>query len=371
MTPRERLLALLSGRPTDRLLVDVGTTTLTALRPSRAPRRGDGVAYADAVMHLQALTEAELVEIGSQTLRCGPVFAAPDFDDDSFVDRDGVGWIWADGEPAPLTHPLALSDFAGVSRHRRPSLPSISYPDALGDPQRERVVIADVPSAGLLDTAFRLRGYYELLEDTADRWPVANALFDSATDAIVRDYETMLSLLPGSPDLVAYGDDLAYQNDLYLSEERFAFFLRPRMARIFSVIRAKTSAEIVFHSCGAALPVFREAIAMGARIINFEPAAVGMDVAAVRDKVGPDIVFHGVIDFQAIARALETCEEAALRGVLRTIVAGWPMIAAPLDNLPSTMTLKDLRRVTAFLEALEVPRLLSGDLSVGAFGQAA
>ncbi|MFG1426792.1 uroporphyrinogen decarboxylase family protein [Roseixanthobacter glucoisosaccharinicivorans] len=370
MTPRQRLAALLAGRPTDRLLVDVGTSTLTASRPRARPCPGDGRAYGDPVMHLPILTDAELAALGSQTRRCGPAFpGAVMAGEDSFTDRDGVTWIWADGEPAPLRHPLAEADIGAISRAARVPLPPIVGADALADAARTAVVVADVPSPGLIDTAFRLRGYYELLDDTAQRLPVANALLDRAADLIAQDYRTILGALPGAPDLVVYGDDLAYRTGLYLSEERFAFLLRPRMARLFSVIRSQTRAPVLFHSCGAIAPILDHILMLGVRVLNFDPTAAGMDIAAVRAAAGPDVVFHGLLDFPGIARALCDGDRTGLVRVLDDIRAGWPMIAAPRDNLPADCAPGDIRAVTAFLDALDLPRLLAGDV-VGALDAA-
>jgi hypothetical protein len=362
MTPRERLAALLAGQPTDRLIVDVCTTTLTARRPTLRPRSNDGLRYADAIMHLPILSDEELAALGAQTRRCGPSFPGADIDpDDGFEDYEGVRWIWADGEPAPVSHPLADANFQQITARQRPSLLEFVAPTGFGKTDRPYVLLADVPRAGLLDSAFRLRGYFELLEDTVDRWPIANALFDRVMDGIVHGYEEMLAALPDEADIVVYGDDLAYQGDLYLSEERFAFFLRPRMARIFGVIRSLTRAEILFHSCGAALPVLKEVVEMGVRIVNFQPTAKGMEIASVRRALGPTVIFHGVLDFVALATALRNGDRAAIEIAIDDIVAGWPMIAAPVDNLPASLDPDAIHRVTAFLAALDIPRLLGGD----------
>jgi Uroporphyrinogen decarboxylase (URO-D) len=377
MTPRQRLSALLSGEPGDRLLVDIGTSTLTALRPPRQPSSGDGRRYSDPVMHLLALSDAELNRIGSQTRRCGPSFLGATFDDaESFLDRDGVQWIWADGEPAPLRYPLSDATIAEIVRSRRTPLPPIEA-SCLSDQNRGLVVIADAPTTGILDTAFRLRGYAELLEDTVDNWPIANALFDRATRTIIEDYRTLLRSLPADPDIVVYGDDLAYDKDLYFSEERFAFFIRPRLTRILSTIRSLADSEILFHSCGASLPVLEEIVALGVRIINFQPGAAGMQLARVRKILGPVVVFHGVLDFIDLFRALSEGNRAAVETSVDSVLAGWPMIASPADNVPATMSPADLRIVTFFLESLDLPALLRGDRScighafAAACGQAA
>jgi hypothetical protein len=122
-------------------------------------------------------------------------------------------------------------------------------------------------------------------------------------DAIINDYRAMLASLPAEPDIVVYGDDLAYDKDLYFSEESFAFFIRPRLMRVFAAIRSLVGSEILFHSCGA-LPVLEEVVALGVRIINLQPTAAGMELARVRKILGPDIVFHGVLVFVDLSRAL-------------------------------------------------------------------
>lgn len=371
MTPRERLAALLAGAPIDHLLVDIGTTTLTGLRPTGAPQLGAATGYADDVMHLPILSGDELASLGTQTRRCGASYSGARLDDDEvFTDRDGVRWIWANGEPAPLDHPLSSADFRTILAKPRRDPPNFVFPADAEDPNRMYVLLADAPCAGLLDASFRLRGYFDLLEDTVDRWPAANAIFDWAMDAIIRDYEAMFANIAPRPDLVIYGDDLAYQTDLYLSEERFAFFLRPRMTRIFSVIRSLSSAQIVFHSCGAALPVLREVTAMGIRIVNFQPTAAGMSIRAVRRALGPDIIFHGVLDFVALAAALDSGDRRGIERALDDIAAGWPMIAAPDDNIPAGTDTRAIKRVASFLESLDLSALLRGEGSE-AFARAA
>jgi hypothetical protein len=60
---------------------------------------------------------------------------------------------------------------------------------------------------------------------------------------------------------------------------------------------------------------------------------------------------------------LSDCDQQAIEPIIDAIVAGWPMIAAPADNLPARIGAEGVRAATSFLERLDISSLLGGDRS--------
>lgn len=355
MSRQEAWRRLIAGEPGDAILTDVGTTTVTGVR---APGAADLFATSGFVGHpvLQtvALGDEACAALGSDLVRTGLLFCQPEIEDDEFVDPLGVRWLWAEGSPAPLEHPLESADLASVARHRRPAWPDVVQVAGPigGDPGDRPIVIADAPSAGLLEMCFALRGNWQFLVDLTEDWRIANALLDWSLETIVAGYEQSLAELPTPPDVVLYGDDYGYQDGMFLSEVDFRTFIRPRLRTLFSRIRRLTPAPIIFHCCGAVSPILRDLADLGVEALNLQGDARGMGLKGVRADLPSSLILHGYTDLTGIGRAVERDDRRALAILVTDLVASLPAIASPVDNLATEQELRLAARGAAFVHAL-------------------
>ena len=70
--------------------------------------------------------------------------------------------------------------------------------------------------------------------------------------------------------------------------------VKPRQRRLFDAIKSRTSAKLMFHSCGAVFDVIPHLIDLGVDAVNpVQVSARGMDTARLKATYGKDIVFWG------------------------------------------------------------------------------
>jgi len=90
-------------------------------------------------------------------------------------------------------------------------------------------------------------------------------------------------------------DDLGTQHSLLLSPEMYRSFLKPRHARIVSLIKKIAPGVKVFlHSCGAVRPLIPDFIEAGFDILNpVQVAADGMESRQLKKDFGDCLTFWG------------------------------------------------------------------------------
>jgi hypothetical protein len=354
MSRRAAWTSLLTGTSPAMTLVDLGTSTVSSVRAPGAPAIAGEVGWVGhRSLQTIALSAADCRRLGSDFARVGLVEPPPELDDaDTFLDGLGIRYVWAEGEPGPMDHPLSDADLAGVAHHPRPRLPrTVQLADPLpgDDPP---VVVADAPVPGLLEMCFGLRGNWRFLADLTDNWRIANALLDWSLETVAGAYETMLRALPAPPDLVLYGDDYGYQESMFLSEQDFRTFVRPRLRTLFSRIRRLTPAALCFHCCGAVAPILGDLTDLGPELLNLQYDAKGMLVDEVRAAVGKRTVLHGFTDLVALGHALLAGAEWSVGVLTHELAVSAPVVAAPVDSIGTRGDLVAASRAAAFVHAL-------------------
>ena len=93
--------------------------------------------------------------------------------------------------------------------------------------------------------------------------------------------------------------------------------------------------KVMLHSCGAISEIMEDLAGCGVDVVNpVQPGAAGMEPAALKERFGARLCFHGAIDIQ---RTLPegTPEEvrAEVRARFRDLGAGGGYILAPSHNL--------------------------------------
>lgn len=331
------------------ILVDIGTSSLTGIRVIARPSlAAQWVGH--PVMETLPLNGMDCAALGSDCVRTGLLFDRPHVVDDTFVDPFGIEWLVVDGTPTPSRHPLEHATLAEIARYSRPVWPSrvqISEPDV-----DDLVLVADAPCPGLLDMCFGLRNSWVCLDDMTSNWRSISALLDWSLETIVSAYEHLLSHLPRQPDVLIYGDDLGFQQSMFVSEIDFRNFVRPRMRTLFSRLRKLTPAALCFHSCGAIRPIVRDICDLGIDVFNFDGAARGMVSGEIRRDIPREIIIHGSNDLIALGRSVQSQNMASVAILASEIADCAPVIAAPMDNISVAEDIEAARIGAEFLRHL-------------------
>nr|CBJ55926.1 putative methyltransferase [Hyphomicrobium sp. AT3] len=278
------------------------------------------------------------------------LFDPPHVTDDTFVDNFGIEWLVVDGTPTPSRHPLEKATLAEIAKYPRPSWPTrIQIPEADVD---DLIIVADAPCPGLLDMCFGLRNSWVCLDDMTSNWRSISALLDWSLETIVSAYKHLLSQLPRHPDILVYGDDLGFQQSMFVSEIEFRNFVRPRMRTIISRLRYLPKAAPCFHSCGAIRPIVGDLCDLGIDLFNFDGTARGMVCSEIRREIPRDVIIHGSSDLVALGRSVRSETMASVAILATEIADSMPTIAAPLDNISLADDVESARLGAEFLRQL-------------------
>jgi len=330
--------------------VDIGTTTITGLQIS-ACAQDVGVSEfmsSHPVLRTLPLAAPTSRALGSDFARVGLLFEPPALYDDEFTDPYGVRWLWADGQPAPLHHPLESATLAQIAGHARPTWPwRVQVANDAGP------VVLDSPCPGLLETCFALRNSWQFMQDLTDNWRFANALLDWALETVVSAYEQALAGLPRPPQLLLYGDDYGFTGGMFLSVTDFRQFVRPRLQTLFARLRRLSPAPILFHSCGAVRPIVSDLVALGVEALNLDPVAREMVLPDLRRELPADTILHAPVDLVALGRALRSSDMKSIAILATELAQCAPAVAAPIDSLSSREHILDCRIAAAFVHSLD------------------
>ena len=146
----------------------------------------------------------------------------------------------------------------------------------------------------LFNQLFRVRGMVNGMTDLLLEPDFAEAFFDRLTATIMRNQELFLNEVGDLIDIHFTADDLSGQSAPLVSPEIYRRLIKPRWARIISLIKSKTEAKIFYHTCGAVDEFIPDLIEMGVDILNpVQVVAPGMDSAELKRKYGDKLSFWG------------------------------------------------------------------------------
>jgi len=359
MTHRERVLTALNHKEPDRVPIDLGGTCVTSIATStyEALRRQLGLpaketVVSEIVQQVAWVDDDVLDVLGADVI---PVWPNPGSSELVIEDEgDGVT-SFRDGFGATLrklrdSHYYDWVDFP-LTEPSLELLERMPWPDT-EDPApyeglRERVLklrsetdyaLFGMAASGhdLLNQLFRVRGMVDGMTDLLLEQDFAEAFFDRLTATIMRNQELFLDQVGDLLDVHFTADDLSGQTAPLISPEIYRKLIKPRWAQIISLIKSKTDAKILYHSCGAVAEFIPDLIEIGVDVLNpVQVAAPGMDSAELKRKWGDKLSFWGggcdtqrVLPFGAPA---EVRDEVKRR--IRDFAPGGGFVFNPVHNI--------------------------------------
>lgn len=156
-------------------------------------------------------------------------------------------------------------------------------------------------SAGIFQDCWNLRGMEQFFLDMALDREFAEALLDRVTAVHVGMWQHFLDAVGDYVDIVETADDLGGQKGLLLSPKMYRDLIKPRHAALNAAIQERTSAKILYHSCGAIMALIEDLIEIGVGILNpIQPLPGLMDPEDLKVRFGDRLVFHGGLDVQSL-----------------------------------------------------------------------
>jgi uroporphyrinogen decarboxylase len=351
LTARERVLAALEHREPDRVPIDVGGTSFSTLigRAYERLKAELGVTSDTCFMKRKSrsvyLDEriARRLQADTRPLLVGSPDGWQDvyFSDGSFRDEFGVVWRRAGGgHYAPVGSPLREATLGDLA--------AFPWPDPV-DPGRTRglrqmarrlheetdyAVVLSLP-VGFVHLSQYLRGYEEWLMDIILNPAFLDALMDRALEWWLALTEAVMDEVGAFVDVVAFGDDVAFQDRPIVDLARYRKLFKPRHKRMIDTIKAKSDAKVLYHCCGAVRPLIGEFIDIGVDALNpVQVSSAGMDTAALKAAFGGRICFWGAIDTQRVLPWGSPEEvRAEVRRRIADLAPGGGFVLAPVHNI--------------------------------------
>ena len=284
-------------------------------------------------------------------------------DDGTILDEFGVVWK----QPTGCSH----YEFLRGPLEGHPTLSdlrALSLPDDPCEAQRfagykemarhlceetDYAVITAIPG-GFITWAQFLRGFEGWFLDVAADQAFAESLMDCVLELVLGVAGKLLDEVGPYIQIIAFGDDLAFQNGLMMSMPAFRKLIKPRLRRVFDFVRSRCNAKLWFHSDGAIAPLIPDLIDLGVEILNpIQVTAAGMDdTAHLKKEFGKDIVFWGGIDTQQLLPFGTPAQvRADVRRRIQDMAAGGGYVVNSVHNIQSDVPPANI--IAMFDEAYE------------------
>ena len=153
-----------------------------------------------------------------------------------------------------------------------------------------RAVFVGSICGGLSEGLFKMRGFEDGHMDLAAEPERARQVMERILEIKLAYWDRALRELGDLVDVVGEADDLGGQDRPLFSPATYRSLVKPLQRELFSFIRARTSAKVFLHSCGAIRELVPDLIEIGVDILNpVQVSATGMDGAELKREFGRDL----------------------------------------------------------------------------------
>lgn len=304
MNSRDRVQAVLTGKPVDRLPVDFHFADETALKTFAkyySMEAEEFLTYLENdVRHLYVMDEVELFLQSKRYMQYAfnNEFAFPNPQNaDLCFDQWGVGWNMVSDGQLPVSHPL--NDWKDIDKIQAPDpkRPENFYIiDKKIAGYRNRNLAVDIAQYfGPFERGYLIRGFENFMIDMYEEPDEVEVLLDRITEYRMEMAEEICKRD------VTYGhsgDDFGTQGGPIMSINLWRQFFKPRLKRIWGVYKAH-GIPVVHHSCGDCEQFLDEMIEIGMDAIH-PVQATAMDIHKLSARYGSRLVFYGGFDTQDV-----------------------------------------------------------------------
>jgi uroporphyrinogen decarboxylase len=296
MTPmghRERVLKALNHEETDRVPLDLGSSSTTGIN-----------------LHILSLFDIDTRILSPPPMedKLSPETTAND-GLASYTDEWGV----VRTKPAGGHYYVSKAPFEGshvsVMELKKHKWPDPTDPNKIKglkeEAQRLRehtdyALVLNLPGR-LISLGQSLRGFGPWLEDLVINQKFACNLLDMGLEIQMELCKRMLEAVGNCVDVVHFGDDYGMQTGPILSPDLYRNIFKPRQKKLYSFIKSKTDAKILFHSCGSVYKLIGDFIDAGIDALNpIQVSAEDMDSKKLKREFGNKIAFWGGVDSQRV-----------------------------------------------------------------------
>lgn len=323
LTPRERVRLALRRKEPDRVPLDLGTTGNTGITAGAYRRLLSylgieaEVTVWDRMQQLALPDERVLLRLGIDTRGLWPSGPEnrPDrnLQDESYVDAYEDEWGVIRSRPAGgYYYDLVKSPLAGditkgdVQSYRWPDPSDAGRTRGLREKARrihEETDYALVVHAanGFVTRSQYLRGFEDWFMDLIAEPDRLEPILDGCFEFQLAATAAVLGEVGQYADVIMLGDDLGVQGGPMVSPRIYRKLIKPRQARLFDMLHSRTSAKLLYHTCGSVAEILDDLIEIGVDVLNpVQVTAKDMDSASLKQRFGDRVSFWGGIDTQHV-----------------------------------------------------------------------
>lgn len=362
LSHRERVLKALSHQEPDRIPIDLGSTICTSahIATYQKLKAHFGVEAEDTIINKMMQTAAihepilQALDIDLRAVLPGAPDSKPimPVGEDGYQDEYGVvrrkpaSSYYYDLVKCPLAGPITLQD---IAKFPWPDPADPGYTRGLRERllyYREKTDYATVlrlPVPFVHTTQF-VRGFEDWFTDLAVDKKLAAALFDAAVEHNTAVATEILKAGGDLVDVVAFSEDLGFQNGPVVSPELYRELFKPRHKKYFNAVKKHTSAFIHLHSCGAIYKLIPDLIELGVDALNpVQVAARDMDSGKLGAEFGDKLSFWGGIDSQSVLpKGTISDVKADVRRRIRDLAPGGGYILCAVHNIQPDVPVENI-----------------------------
>jgi uroporphyrinogen decarboxylase len=289
MNSRERVLNILDRQPVDRLPVDLWyTPEISHMLRTHFNVRKDTDFYEmldlDKIMWVNAEYPVE-----SNRTMFGSLLKSMDAGDAHYMEIEEPGLKGRDTLQSLKDYPYWPDpdrfDYEIMSHNARKA--SENYA-TLG------------PWVSFYEIYCQLRGLEQSMMDLAMEPDYVHAVLDKIEYCQTEMMKRLFDKAADFVDMVFISDDMGSQNNLMISLSMWDDFFKDRMERWCDMIHSY-GIKVFFHSDGAMEELISRLIEVGVDVLNpIQHVCPGMDMAALKENYGDQLIFHGGVENQSI-----------------------------------------------------------------------
>jgi uroporphyrinogen decarboxylase len=317
MNSRERVLRALSHQEADRVPIDLGSTWITTTtipfyerlkrhfgidRPTELMERNMQVCHIDEEILRRLSVDTRFVSYNApesasnQNVELG---------EGHYRDPWGIEWrkpptsFYYDLHKAPLAGEITKQD---VMHHRWPEPDDPGFTRGLRarvEAMRAATDCALVLNLSLwvLQCSQNVRGYEDWYVDLATQPDLLEVLADCLTESMLGPLQAVTAEVGDLVDVISVSDDIGHQDRLCMSPATYRRVFKPRHARMMQAIRSRSSAPVMWHTCGSVVDVIDDLAEIGVDCLNpVQTTAARMDPESLKTTFGERMGFWGGID---------------------------------------------------------------------------
>jgi uroporphyrinogen decarboxylase len=364
MTSRERVLAAMRLQQADRVPIDLGGTWISTTtipfyerlkqhfaidRPTELMERNMQVCQIDEEILARLSVDTRFVSYNPPELASNQ---NTELGEGHYRDPWGIEWrkpptsFYYDLHKPPLAgeitkqdvhnHPWPEPDDPGFTRDLRPRLKAL----------RARTDCALVLNLSLwvLQCSQNVRGYEDWYIDLATQPDLLELMADCLTESMLGPLVKVTAEIGDLVDVISVSDDIGHQDRLSMSPATYRKVFKPRHARMMQAITSRSSAPIMWHTCGSVVDVIDDLYEIGVTCLNpVQTTAAGMEAQSLKRRFGDRMAFWGGIDTMTILNhGTPEDVQREVRHKIGALAPGGGYILNPTHNVQPDVPVENL-----------------------------